>query len=86
MSRWLTWLQRLLVLIGVVCLGYYGYATVSAAAFQRRAIEQFEAQRAAATATTPTPTPTPRAHVDVPRAAALDWARQSFERAQGRNA
>jgi hypothetical protein len=35
------WLERLLMLVGVVCLGWYGYATASAAAFQQEERARF---------------------------------------------
>jgi LPXTG-site transpeptidase (sortase) family protein len=36
------WLERLLMLVGAVCLGWYGYATASAAAFQQEERARFE--------------------------------------------
>ena len=39
------WLARVLTVIGLVCLGYYGYVAVSATAFQREQRQRFEALR-----------------------------------------
>ena len=38
----LDWLERLLLIVGVVCLGWYGYASASAAAFQAEQQVRFE--------------------------------------------
>jgi sortase A len=54
--RRLMWIERLLVLVGVVCLSYYGYASVSAAVFQREQRQQFEEMRAAAAESEASPT------------------------------
>ena len=83
-AGWLTRLQRMLVILGVACLGYYGYATVGTASFQRRAIEEFRLPHelrpsgvspASQTAAARPPT--------LERASAVqgdpDWARASFD-------
>jgi sortase A len=41
-SRPVLWLERLLALVGVVCLGWYGYISVDAAFFQREQSGAFE--------------------------------------------
>jgi len=38
----LRWIERLLVAVGVVCLGYYGYMSVEARQFQREQAATFE--------------------------------------------
>lgn len=41
------WVERLLLVVGVVCLGWYGYATASAAAFQKEQRARFARETAA---------------------------------------
>ena len=45
LARVTSWVRRLLLLVGLSCLAYVGYVTVSAAAFQRHAKEELEVLR-----------------------------------------
>jgi sortase A len=38
----LRWVERLLIAVGVVCLGYYGYRSAEARQFQRQHVSTFE--------------------------------------------
>ena len=42
-SRRFAWLERLLLIVGVVCLGYYAHQTIEARNFQREQAATFEA-------------------------------------------
>jgi sortase A len=39
------WIERILIVFGVACLGYYGYVAASAASFQREQRQRFEQVR-----------------------------------------
>jgi sortase A len=49
-SASLAWLERILVAVGLVSLGYYGFMTAEARHFQREQIAVFESQQARARA------------------------------------
>jgi sortase A len=79
-STSLRWLERVLVAVGVVSLGYYGYMTAEARQFQREQVAAFEsllapapaapgspAAPAPATPAAPVPPATPIALLDIPR-------------------
>jgi sortase A len=57
----LNWIERLLVAVGVVCLGYYGYMTVEARQFQRDQAAAFASRLTPSTPPAPASPNAPRA-------------------------
>ena len=55
-NRVLVWLERTLLIVGAVCLGWYGYSSIEAAQFQREQAAVFEHMLASSPIAVP-PTP-----------------------------
>ena len=80
----LRWLERALLVLGIMCLGYYGYRTVEAQAFQRQQTAAFNARLQSDTTASPLHDPA-AASADVPpvserRAVATPAARRADTR------
>jgi sortase A len=60
------WLARLLTVLGIACLGYYGYIAVSAAVFHREQLHRLEALRANQVSARTRPEPFAAARAELP--------------------